>query len=102
MFAPTKQLLLRCAGKITHLCCDATYKVTVENLPLLIIGTTSFKKFYPLAAAIIRNEKTTTYQFAFQSLKDSYFELIGEELLVDTIMADAADSIFNGFKKFSG
>lgn len=102
VFFTAKTLLLKVADNITHLCADATYKVNIEGCQLIIIGTTSFTKFYPLCFALTRNEKKTSYQFVFKSLKDSFQELLDRDLQIDMLMADAADSITDGFKKIFG
>jgi hypothetical protein len=70
---------------------DATYKINSKAYPILICGMTDpGGKFHPVAFFIISQETTEEYAWAMQELMQMYATVVGSELRLDYVMADAA------------
>ncbi|CAF0739340.1 unnamed protein product [Rotaria sordida] len=82
-----------------HIHADATYKLIWQGFSVLIIGTTDFNKaLHPFDLARYSNEKTTYFEFIFNSIQIG-MQKINKALLKSTILiSDAANSIKNAFK----
>ena len=71
--------------------------------PILLIGLTdSRKRFHALCVSICSNEKEADYAFIFEALKEGLKTLFNYDWKPDTLMADGAESITNGFMKAFG
>ncbi|RMZ99193.1 hypothetical protein BpHYR1_051645, partial [Brachionus plicatilis] len=99
----TTKKLLEIAMKTKHICADATYKLMWHNLPVLIIGTTDTKKrFFPFLLSICSNETHEEFCFIFSSLKKGLLAIFNFEYKPDTLIADGAEAITNGFMECYG
>ncbi|CAF0979499.1 unnamed protein product [Brachionus calyciflorus] len=97
LFITTKRLI-SLATKANHVLADATYKLVYEGYPSLTIGTTDQnKKFHHFGIGITTNEKQEDYTFLFQTLKNTVEANEGVEYQPDTLIADNAQEITNGF-----
>ena len=77
---------------------DATYKLTWQGYPVLLVGTSDADKvFHPFALAVTKGETTTDFTFLFQALHNAYLEWSPTIL-----MADGSDAISNGFTAVFG
>jgi hypothetical protein len=77
---------------------DATYKLIWQGFPVLIVGTSdSQRQFHPFCLAICTNETEEDYNFLFSSLKDAVFQVQKQNFQPTILLADAAQSITNGF-----
>lgn len=93
----TKRLLQHCTN-ITHLCVDATYKLTWHDFPFMVIGTVDMdKKFHPLCFALCTNETQLDFEFVFEALSNSVKEHTDGELKPDILISDASNAIRNAF-----
>jgi hypothetical protein len=87
--------LLKQAMLAHHLCADATYKLVLQGFPVLIVGTTDFKrKFHPFSVSVCSGETGDDYPFIFSALKSSLFEYTYRPT---ALIADGADAITNVF-----
>jgi hypothetical protein len=96
----TTKRLIRLSQHISNgvLQADGTYKLTWQQFPVLIIGVSDqLRHFHPLGLSLVSREKTNDYKFIFTALctARAQLELPGFENV--SLMADAADSITNGF-----
>lgn len=93
--------LLRLASKhcaILH--ADATYKLNWLGYPVLTIGISDMNNiFHPLGLAFTRDEKSEDFEFIFKSLTIGLQRCQLPPLKHVDLVADAADSIFNGFRR---
>jgi len=59
--------LIRQMRFATHLCADGTYKLTHNNYPLIIPGSTDLaKQFHPFGLALCMNEEKSDFAFVFE------------------------------------
>jgi len=100
-FISTKRLLTHVASsKIIH--ADATYKLTWQGFPILIVGTTDRdRKFHHFGIVVTTNEKTQDFAFMFKTLKD-WVKKDGADLQPELLIADASQAIRNGFHRVFG
>ncbi len=71
-----------------------------EGYPVLTLGTTDHNKsFHPFGIGIATNETNEEFQCIFEFLKDNYNRITGEKYEPSILIADAAESITNGFKQ---
>lgn len=90
-------------GQRRHLHSDTTYKLIWEGFPVLIVGTTDKDSHFHMSGICVAlNEKTEDFEFLFQALKKGVFEVTNLEFQADTLIADGAGSIQNGFKRVFG
>lgn len=93
----TKRLLLHCTN-ITHLCVDATHKLTWHDYPFMVIGTVDQnKKFHPLCFALCTQETTKDFEFIFETLSNSVKKHTEGELKPHILISDASNAIRNAF-----
>ena len=72
---------------------DATYKLTWQGYPFLLVGTSDADKvFHPFAVAITKGETAEDFAFIFRALYESDLEWSPTLLL-----ADGSEAITNGF-----
>lgn len=93
----TRRLLEHCAN-ITHLCVDATYKLTWHEWPFMVIGTVDKdKRLHPLCFALCTNEATPDFQFIFNTLADKVKQHTSKEFRPQILISDASNAIRNAF-----
>lgn len=98
LFITTKRLM-SLAVKTKHILADATYKLVYEGYPSLTIGTTdNNKKFHHFGIGITTYEKQEDFAFIFRTVKKTVENVEGVEYEPDTLIADNAPEITNGFK----
>jgi hypothetical protein len=100
LFLTSKSLLRLASEHCKVLQADATYKLLWLGYPVLIIGISdSCNVFHPLGMSISRDEKADDFAFIFNSLQVG-LERCGLPKLDEVdLLADAADSISNGFAR---
>lgn len=98
-FFVTTQRLLRMAIIAKNIHADGTHKVTVEKLPLLVVGSTDItKRFHLIGLVISTRETALDYEFAFKSVLFGVHKITGKEVEPTFLMADADPAIHNGFR----
>lgn len=94
---------MRNAAHLKILHADATNKVTVENLPLIVIGASDANgQFHPIGFGLSTNETSDDYVFMFKSMKDGILQFTSESIEPTHLVADADPAIHNGFRKIFG
>lgn len=97
-FAFSTPLLLEMLSHCTTICIDATYKLNWLGFPLVVLGTVDrAKHFHPLVYACCSQERTSDYEFVFESAKQAIKTHFGKDFQPETLIADGADAIRNGF-----
>lgn len=101
-YMTTKRLLKNAKnGKIIH--ADGTYKVTIQNYNLLVVGTTDAKQSFHLAGLTIStHERAEDYRFVFNTLKDVMQKVTEITIIPRALVADAAPAIHKGFLESLG
>ena len=89
--------LLRLTSLSETLHADATYKCLLNGCPVLICGT-SDKKFHPSGLSVCYHERAIDFDFIFQATKSGIDDELGKDYQSDTLLADGAYAITNGFK----
>src|SRR5690606_7853637 len=80
------------SASFEHLHADATYKLTWEGFPVLVVGVTDANRsFHPVCVSISSNETTASFQFIFNALKQKDFH-------PKFLISDAACAIRQAFK----
>ena len=100
-FVSTRRLINFSSNLKTTIQTDATYKLVWQGFPILLVGgSDSDRVFHPLGIAVCSREAHFDYKFLFDALQlgRSRLELPPLSLGL-SLMADAADSITNGFKE---
>lgn len=98
-FFITTRRLLQIAAKAKNIHADATYKVTAEKLPLLVVGSTDMKKTFHLIGLVISSHETTAaYEFIFKSLRIGIQKIDQTEIEPNHLISDADPAIHAGFK----
>jgi hypothetical protein len=70
----------------------------VKGYPVLICGTTDkHKQFHPFSLNICSHETEVDYEFMFATVKKSAKKFFNYDYRPDTLIADAAPAIHNGF-----
>lgn len=94
----TTKRLLEHSKSITHLCVDATYKLTWHDYPFMVLGTVDRnKKFHPLCFALCTQETAQDYKFVFETLSNNVKKYTDGELLPKILISDASNAIRNAF-----
>lgn len=97
LFISTKRLL-RESADATTLHADATKKITTDNNPLLVIGSTDkTKKFHLIGFTISSNETGAAYKMSFDAVKKGVAEVVQKDFKPKVLVADADPDIRNGF-----
>lgn len=98
LFLSTKRLLRESAdAKNVH--ADATKKITTDNNPLLVIGTTdAAKKFHLIGFTITSHETGAAYEMSFNAVKKGILDVTGREFKPEVLVADADPAIRNGYR----
>lgn len=91
--------LLRMAAKAKNIHADATHKLTIERVPLLIVGSTDMsRKFHLIGITLASNETTQDYTFTFNAVKVGVQKITGFEIEPFALVSDADPAIHKGFK----
>lgn len=97
-FVITSRRLLKILSVQKTVCIDGTYKLNYHDYPFEIIGTVDMaNKFNPLCFACVSNETCDDYAFIFETVKNRANTIFGIDFSPETIIADGADAIRNGF-----
>ncbi|OXA54574.1 hypothetical protein Fcan01_11709 [Folsomia candida] len=98
VFLSTKRLLdIALQTQVIH--CDATYKLSWEGFPVLVIGVSDKDRhFHPLGISVTASETTRDFEFLFRSMVTS----VGHNYSPKILIADAAEAITNAFKTVFG
>ena len=92
--------LLEISKLTSHICTDTTHKVIWQGFPVYSTGTTDMERhFHPTCLSICTNEIDEDFAFVFNSIRQSMLSLFNFVYRPDTLMADAAEAITNGFMK---
>ena len=68
--------------------------------PIFLIGLMDRRKrFHPISVSVCTNEREEDYEFIFSAVKDILKKLHDHDWRPDTLMADGAEAITNGFMK---
>ena len=72
----------------------------VKGYPVLICGTTDkHKQFHPFSLNICSHETEVDYEFMFATVKHSAKKFFNFDYRPNTLIADAAPAIHNGFMR---
>lgn len=95
--------LLQNALNSTTIHADATYKLTTEKLPIIVIGTTDMKKsFHLIGITVSNNETADAYAFSFNAMKIGMRLVNNIDFNPKVLMSDADPAIHKGFKEIFG
>lgn len=95
--------LLRLASNSNNIHADATHKVTLEKLPLLVIGTTDAQRsFHMIGIAISSHETGAAFAMAFKAAKEGIKSFAEVDLKPDYLVADGDIALHNGFRAVFG
>lgn len=96
-FFITTRRLLEMSANSKNLHADATYKVTTEKLPLIVVGSTDMNRtFHLIGLTITSNETAEDYRFTFQSVVTGIYKVTGKEYVPETMVSDADPAIHKG------
>ena len=99
VFCTTKRLLRTATILSKHLCCDATYNITIQGFPILMCGSTDKdQQFHPFCLVISKFEDSQDYSYMFKTLKDLVLEVFDYVYDPTILVADSAHSITHGFE----
>lgn len=99
-FFITTKRLLKNATNCKNIHADATYKVTIEKLPLIVVGTTDINKTFHLIGFIISSHQTANaYEFAFRATQNIMTEVTGNAFKPEVLICDADPAIHKGWYK---
>lgn len=94
----TTPRLLRMASIAKNIHADATHKVTLEKLPLIVLGSTDMsKRFHLIGFTITNHETASDYEFTFRSLRLGVHKITGQQIEPSFLISDADSAIHNGF-----
>jgi hypothetical protein len=91
----TTRQLLSTTKYSSILAVDCTYKVTWNNLPLLIFGTSDYKRhFHPISLCLVSSDEAASrYKTLFQGLPTWASNINQQTYLISHVMADGAVGI---------
>lgn len=96
-FFITTLRLLEMSANSKNLHADATYKVTTEKLPLIVVGSTDMNRTFHLIGLTITSDETAeNYRFTFQSVISGIYKATGKEYVPETMVSDADQAIHKG------
>lgn len=100
LFITTKRLLMN-SIKAECMHADGTYKLNVQNYPILSVGTTDMEqRLHLLGLAISTYERAEDYEFMFDTIQDAMRKVSNNDVIKPrALMADGAAAIHNGFRK---
>ncbi|XP_077289789.1 uncharacterized protein LOC143913700 [Arctopsyche grandis] len=102
-FVISTKRLLQLVNKNEGFQMDATFKLTWQGYPVLIVGSSDMNQvFHPYAIAVCSNETESDFAFIFSSIKESYFKIYNTECNPKILLADASSAITDGFKAVFG
>ena len=96
IFFTTKQLFQQLRFT-TYLQVDATYKITWNDLPLLVFGSSDAnRRFRPFGIALVSSDEgSQCYEQLFSSINSLSVNEFNQPCLVNQIMADGARGMFS-------
>lgn len=93
-----RYFLLRNAQNATVIHADATYKVTTEKLPLIVVGCSdSAGKFHLGGIMVSSHENGDAFACAFQGFREGIEKFANKRIDPEYLVADADAAIHNGF-----
>jgi hypothetical protein len=99
----TTKRLLKMLIRNKHIVIDATYNLNYQGYPLVVGGTTDFRrKLHPAFACLVSNETHVAYGFIFSTIKQLIKEVCTFDYKPTNLIADGADAISNGFQEAFG
>lgn len=102
-FLVTSKLLLQQAIGVKNTHPDATYKLTWQGFPVLVMGFTDLhRSFHPIGIAVCSNEQQKDFEFIFESIVEAIHSLFNETFEPQYLISDAAKAIHNAGKKVFG
>lgn len=98
-FVTTKRLLQNSVdAECIH--ADGTYRVMMEQYPLIVIGTTDrAQSFHLIGLGISNHETVGDYEFMFEAVKNGMMRTLNRTIEPRCLISDFAPAIRNGFKK---
>lgn len=96
-FVTTKRLLQTTVdAECMH--ADGTYRVMVEQYPLIVIGVTDkAQSFHLIGLGITNHETDKDYEFMFNAVKKGMMRVLNRSIAPRFLVSDAAPAIRNGF-----
>lgn len=92
--------LLQTAIDAKNIHADSTYKIVIQNYPLLVVGCSDLGgHFHLLALMLSTHEKTEDYKALFKAVAQSVNTIFQKTVKPKVLIADAAPAINNGFKQ---
>lgn len=99
----TKTLLTNATLLSDHIAIDATYKVVLQDFPLVLIGSNDkWNKYHPFGIALISSEKIQDYEFIFEKFKNRFKDILQVDYDPNTLVADGSSSIRGAFESVFG
>lgn len=99
LFITTKRLLIN-SIKAACIHADGTYKMNIQNFPVLTIGTTDKDQtFHLLGLGISTHERAEDYGFLFDTVQRTIQRITNSAISSRVLMADGAAAIHNGFQE---
>ncbi len=94
--------MLSFCDNTTYIQADATYKISLNGFPLLVLGTSDADRhFHPFGVALCSTEKQQDFAFAFNTIKH-WCEVLNFNFLPHYLLADGSHAITNGFADVFG
>lgn len=91
--------LLRMASQANVLHADATYKITTEKLPLVVVGCSDANgQFHLIGEMTSSHETGDAYKCACNAVIEGIAMVTGTVFKPEYLVADADDAIHNGFR----
>ncbi len=102
-FVLSTKRLLDMTKQTKHVMSDATHKLNYEGFPVLVAGVVDQdRKFHPSGFSVSAFERDHDYAFIFSSIKSQILKLFETEYAPNTLIADCAQAITNGFEQVFG
>lgn len=97
LFVSTKRLLqVSINSDCIH--ADGTQKITTENYPVLVFGSTDkSQQFHLIGLAVSKHERGEDYKFVFDSIQEGMKRVANRVIQPRVIVSDAAHAIQNGY-----
>lgn len=97
IFYSTKRLLSNALkSKVIH--ADGTHKIIVQGYPILVVGVSDRDNHFHLCGmGITSSESSADYKFLFEALQIGVINVANEDINPESLVADAAVPITNGF-----
>lgn len=102
-FIVTTKLLLKQAIGCDLIHADATYKLTWQGFPVLVVGITDrCRSFHPVGIAVCSSEKQKDFEFIFAAVQQGIHNIFETDFEPKYVIADAAFAIHNAAIKVFG